>query len=1151
MRRLTFLIGLLGVSLAIAFAQTGGQITGEVKDPSGALVPNANVTVTNTATNAARSTTTNSSGIYSFPDLTPGTYDVKVVSSGFDTVVKANIELQVQQTSRVDFALAVGQSLQTIEVAANAALLATENATVGTVIEQERIADLPLNGRSFFSLVALSPSVNYGFTPAQQASSRLGGSRSTLTIAMSGSRATWSNYTLDGVTNTDMDFNTYILQPSVDALQEFKVQSGIYPAEFGREAGQVNVSSKPGTNTYHGSLWEFLRNNRLDARSYDFLSASRSATNPSPKSTPYRQNQYGYTLGGPVWIPKLIHGKNRLFFMSNYEGYKSRQTVTSLATTMTAAMRTGDFSTIPTALADPNSRTGTYPNIVDSPFPNNQIPASRISAGSQVLLRFYPLPNQPAKAGLPVNNYQYGADTPVNKNNVTERIDFNESEKSQWFGRYSWTNENTTTPGLTTNDGSVLFTKASQWVISNVRTISPTKVNEARFGYSALFNNITQQLAGVENVDSELNIPVNVTDKNSWGIPSIQMSNSLSSFGNPTSEPFQINDKVFQGVDNFSWVIGHHSLRFGGEYRYDEFPQLGNEFPRGQFFFNGQFTNTVTPTSATAATQTGGYSGADFLMGDTYDAIIAVALASADFTNNEWAAYIDDTWRVQPHVTVSMGLRWEVAQPLYDKSGNEVSVDLTAPLSATADAPLSQHPVYVRSGSGDFYQGLEFRYQSYWQNIGATVAGSPPLQTVRDGRLGARLVNTNYNNFAPRLGIAWSPSDQWSIRTGFGMFYSQESKNSIFDLNRGLGGRTGVVTPTAYGLPSMTYNNFINSASLPATIPIGLTWGVNPHLPTTYSMQYVLNVQRTLGKSTTLELGYNGTQSRHLDDLINAGQPVAGTAAVVTRLPYPEFGSQGIQYLHADGTANFNGFSGKLTQRFGTNLTTLLAYTFSKSLDDGSAIRGPGNDFVPENSLCPHTCEWGPSDFNEPQRFVASILYTLPLGQGQHFLNHGGVVNEVFGSWQLSTITTAQSGSVTETATYDSAGVVFSPNGSRLSCYADVPVVLPDPNQNGWYNPKAFFNNAAGTFGTCGRDNLRGPRQVNVDFSVIKDFRIREGHALQFRMEMFNAPNHVELNTPSASWNNSSSATAPSNFGTITGTRASMRQIQFALKYNF
>jgi hypothetical protein len=1139
----TFLAVIVPIS-----AQTGGQITGEVKDSSGAFMPGASVTVTNTATNVARATTSNSAGIYSFPDLTPGVYQVKVVAPGFEVVVKTNVVLQVQQTERVDFQLAVGQAIQTIEVGANAALLATENATIGTVIEQRSIVDLPLNGRSFFSLVALSPNVTYGFTPAQQASSRLGGSRSTLTISMSGARATWSNYTLDGITNTDVDFNTYILQPSVDALQEFKVQSGVYPAEFGREAGQVNVSTRPGSNQYHGTAFEFLRNNILDARNYDFSSASRSATNPSPASTPYRQNQYGYTLSGPVRIPKLFNGTNRLFFMSNYEGFNSRTTATSFATTMTAAMRNGDFSAIPTALQDPLSRSGTFPNIVSTPFGGNQIPANRVDKNSQLLMsKFFPLPNQPATAGLPFRNYQYLSKTPVDKNAVTERIDFNESSKSQWFGRYSWTDESTLTPGITSNDGQTLYTRASQWVASNVRTISPTKVNEARFGYSSLFNNITQQLAGIENVDSELGIPVAVTDKNSWGIPNVQLSNNLTSFGNPTSSPFQINDRIYQGLDNFSWVRGRHSLRMGGEYRYDEFPQLGNEFPRGQFFFTGQFTNTVT-----ASAQTGGYSGADFLMGDMNNSIIAVALASSKFTNSEWAAYVDDTWRVNPRLTLSLGLRWEVAQPMKDASGNEVSVQLNSPLSPTANVQdLSLHPVYVRAGSGNFYDGLSFNYKAYWAAQGATVAGAPPLQVARDGRLGSRLVNTNYNNFAPRIGIAWSPSSQWSVRAGFGMFYSQESKNSIFDLNRGLGGRTGQVTATTYGQPTFGYTNFINTASLPASIPIGLTWGVNPHLPTTYTMQYVLDIQRSIGKSTTLEAGYTGSQSRHLDDLINAGQPVPGTASVVTRLPYPEFAAAGIQYLHADGTGNYNALGVKLSQRFGTNLTTLLSYTFSKALDDGSAIRGPGNDFVPANSLCPKTCEYGPSAFNVPHRFVASIIYTLPFGKGQAFLNRGGIVNHVVGNWQVSTISTIQSGAVTETSTYDSAGVVFSPNGARLNCVAGASQVQPNPGQNGWYNPAAFSNPIPGTFGNCARDNLRGPRQVNIDFSTIKDFRITERNALQFRMEMFNAPNHVELGTPSASWGGSSSVTPPSNFGYITSTRASMRQIQFALKYNF
>src|ERR1700732_1769219 len=290
---------LLAIALCMplaVLAQTAGSITGEVKDQSGAVTPNVAVTATNSKTNVARSTATNEAGIYSFPDLTPGTYEVKVAAPGFAPIVKTNIELQVQQTARVDFSLTVGQAAQSIEGSASANFLNTENATVCTLVEEKRNSELPLNGRNFFSLVALAPNVAFGFLPAQQASGRLGGTRSTLTMSLSGARATWANYTLDGIANTDIDFNTYILLPSVEALQEFKVQSGVYPAEFGREAGQVNVSTKPGTNDYHGTLFEFLRNNAVDARAYDFNSRTRRRTNRSPASQPYRQNQYGFTL---------------------------------------------------------------------------------------------------------------------------------------------------------------------------------------------------------------------------------------------------------------------------------------------------------------------------------------------------------------------------------------------------------------------------------------------------------------------------------------------------------------------------------------------------------------------------------------------------------------------------------------------------------------------------------------------------------------------------------------------------------------------------------------------------------------------------------------------------------------------------------------
>jgi hypothetical protein len=420
--------------------------------------------------------------------------------------------------------------------------------------------------------------------------------------------------------------------------------------------------------------------------------------------------------------------------------------------------------------------------------------------------------------------------------------------------------------------------------------------------------------------------------------------------------------------------------------------------------------------------------------------------------------------------------------------------------------------------------------------------------------MGSRLIDTNYRDFAPRIGIAYSPSDKWSIRTGFGIFYSQESKNSIFDLSRGMGGRATTLAPSTWAAPTFTYTNFLNTASLPVTIPVGLTWGAAQHLPDSSTMQYIFNVQRSLGASTTFEAGYTGSVSRHLAYLLDENQGILNPALpAVQRLPYPEWGASGIQYLMANATGNYNALSLKFTQRFGRNLDTLLAYTWSRALDDTSNIRGTvGADFSPQNALCPTSCEYGPSDFNIPHRFVASILYVLPFGKGQRFLNRGGVVSQVAGGWQFSTITTLQSGGGVDTSSWDSGGTNFISNATRLNCYGGVSTTLPGNNQNGWFKPAAFFNTAAGTFGNCGRNNLRGPWLGNEDVSIVKYFHVAERKTLEFRTEMFNAPNHVELTAGGQlSWGNGSSPTPSSTFGRITSTLNPMRQIQFALKFSF
>jgi hypothetical protein len=1112
--------------------QTLGTFTGEIKDATGAAVANATVTVRNTATNGLRVVTTNEEGIYSIPALNPGTYDVKVENSGFKVSTRTGIELQVQQTARVDFTLELGQVNETVEVTGAVPLLTTENATVGTVIEQKRITDLPLNGRNLFSLVALSPNVTYGFNQAAQAAGRQGGSRSNLTISVAGARSAWSNYTLDGITNTDVNFNLYIVLPSVEALQEFKVQTGIYGAEFGRAAGQINVSTKGGSNVYHGSVFEFLRNDRLDARPY-FFKDPESPTQTAPLKAPYRQNQYGFTLGGPIQIPKLFDGKNRLFFLANYEGFKSRTTATNFFTTMTPAMRAGDFSVVPTPLQDPMTRvrtpnpTGTGFTVTSTAFPNNQIPASRFNPGAVYLLEnFAPLPNLP-QTGLPNRNFQYLAKTPVDKDQFTGRIDFNESSNSQWFGRYSWTDELTVTPGVKLN-GTILYTKANQWVIANTRVFSSSKVNEFRFGYNSLFNNISQELSGVQNVNEKLGTPVKITDPNSWGIPDINLTGStLNRFGNDANGPFTIDNKVYQFVDNFSWIAGKHSFRFGGEWRYNKFLQIGNEFARGRFTANGSFTGN-------ANTLSGGYNGADLLLGAPSVIESAVALARGDFRNTEWAAYVDDTYKVTPRLTLNLGLRWEVAQPMLDKFGLQPNFQLRQALPSTPVEPnASLHPVLVRTGTGDFYEGLDFRFLG-------------PVQLARDGRLGDRLIKTDYNNFAPRIGIAYSPSAQWSIRTGVGVFFSQESKNSIFDMSRAAGGRANPAIDLQ-AVPTLTFQNFINTSQLPVSFAPGLTWGADPDLRTTYSMQYLFNIQRTLGNNSTLEVGYTGNQTRKVAYLVNANAPVPGITTFDSREPYPEW--HGIQYLRGDGIANYNAFSAKLTQRFGANLTTLFSYTWSKALDENSAIRGTGADFTLENQRC-RSCDYGPSGFNVPQRFVASILYTLPFGKGKSFLDRGGVINQIVGGWQLSNITTIQSGTSIVTESWDSAGMGAGfPHSNRLNCVAGVNPVADDPTADRYFVRDAFRNTVSGEFGNCSRNNLVAPSTWNVDFSTMKDFRINERHSLQFRMEMFNAPNHPALGRPSAAWG-SQSATPAAGFGRIRST-SQLRQIQFALKYYF
>ncbi|HLX46277.1 MAG TPA: carboxypeptidase-like regulatory domain-containing protein, partial [Bryobacteraceae bacterium] len=461
--RTKWFVGVILCSGLPLFGQTLGEITGRVSDPSGAGVPNSALTLTSTSTNAVRQAESGSDGFYSFPSVPPGMYNLKSEHPGFKTAT-SNIEVQVQQTVRLDFTLQVGEVSQSVEVSAAANMLQAENATLGNVVSNQSIVQLPLNGRNYVNLVALTPNVNTLAPPAGQSQSRQGGDRSNQSISAGGNRIFFDYFTLDGVNNTDVDFNTYIVLPSIDAIQEFKVQTGVYPAEFGHGATQINVLTKSGGNLYHGSLFEFLRNDVMDANNAYAFTANR------PIKSPFKWNDYGFELDGPVRIPHLFDGRNKLFFMSNFETLVQRQAAQAVYSVPTAAMQQGNYSAWPTTIYQPG--TGI-------PFPGNVIPMTQLNPTSQALLKYYPVATLPGFT----NNYTQYNQSPLTRDGFIIKMDYVESAKSQWSGRYSWGSEVQKNGGLSIT-GTKVTTGYEQYLGSNTRILSPNVVNEARFGYS-------------------------------------------------------------------------------------------------------------------------------------------------------------------------------------------------------------------------------------------------------------------------------------------------------------------------------------------------------------------------------------------------------------------------------------------------------------------------------------------------------------------------------------------------------------------------------------------------------------------------------------------------------------------------------------------
>ena len=812
----------------------------------------------------------------------------------------------------------------------------------------------------------LSPNVSAEFAGPGQAGDRQGGTRANQQLSISGQRREFNNYTLDGVDNTDVNFNTYIFLPSVDALEEFKVQTGVYSAEFGRGASQVNVVTKSGTNSLHGTVFEFHRDDALDARPYAFTPAQAAA----PKA-PFKWDQYGYTAGGPVW-------KNHLFFMSNFEGLPGSETVPE---SLQRAVRGDAGRQLLGAVGKPRrhqpaDRTANRGDRRPDPVHRRRHDADlRAVSGQHHSREPHQCHLQAAARVLSGAELRRRRTRSTTISRCRIATSTNTSTRSGWTcvqssasildGPLQLRERERGVAGVEVERHEAGHAGSSGRARQHLDACRRPLVNEFRFGFNYFFNTFGRELAFERDVVKELNIPgISLNPPEAWGIPSIGIT-GFSGFGDSTEGPYTNRNQAFEFSDNLSWIRGRHSFKVGGSIRYDMYNQVGNQFARGNF----QFQNIAT-----------GYAFADFLLGYTQQTESAVALAVTKFRALSQAYYFTDTWKVRSNMTFDLGLRYEYTPPWLDKNGTLMNAyipfhdttpnvqDRRLPSDAGAHrqrrrlrghrAPL--RPEHSGGARRPPWRSPGVRRQEELRAAGRL--GLEPEREVVGPRRHRHLLHAGHRQPALRHGAqpVGTPSRQHA------------AADAGPDVRCCRSGASGAANDCGVAPPLVCLTNVY-------------VLGNMPNRKTPYMWQYLFNVQRELGGSTALEIGYLGSRSYRLERMFDWNETIPGvTGSVQSRKPYPEFTK--VQEIGNVAEAKYNSLAVKLTRRLHDGLSVLGGYTLSKSTDNGSGIRTlNGDTLFPQDSFCLE-CEWALSIFDVRHRFVSSVLYELPFGDGKPFL---------------------------------------------------------------------------------------------------------------------------------------------------------------------
>ena len=1110
------------------FSQTvNGAFHGTITDGSGAALPGVTIEVTNLNTQAVRTVKTDEVGYYSIPQLPPGHYSISTDKTGFSTMRRSDVQLEVNQDLEVSFALTLGAVNQVVNVVGAPAPLETASATMSDVVQAQQVVDLPLNGRQFTQLVLLTPGASH-VEGAQQSSFLIPIGGGGLSPAVNGQRPQQNNFTLDGILNNEIFVNTWAISPPPDAIQEFNVQSHIVDSEFSISSGaNINVVTKSGGNELHGDLWEFLRNRDLNASNY----FANAAAQPRPA---FVMNQYGATAGGPVFLPKYNGRKKHTYIFGYWEGFRSTQAATRFLSVPTAAQLNGNFSTLltntqatgPAGLlsdalgrpilngqlynpystravnvgqTDPSTGlTGTTTALVRDPFPGNIIPTTMLNSQALAYLKaFYPAPNYgPGGNSLP--NYVVNTSQQVSYDQFGIRVDQTFSNNDTLYGAFYFTNPTQLTPNGLLLGSTVVTNSSKQVAIGFTHLFSPTLLLAFHYGFTdSNFGSISvpagQALANATNLAQVLPEHSGI-----WLVPQITLGGNLTGT-TQSSTPFGPTPTHEVNAD-LQKILGSHTIGAGMMFyhihNYDDGYSFGitfDQYPTSAIYAGN--ANATTTGNGLASMLLNLPSALNGQLGNT----------QADLRTNWQGYYIQDKWQVTKRLNLQYGMRYDyVAPPTW--ANNEIS-------------------------------GLD-------ENCGCFLISQPFPPSFPTANVRKTYFDPKYNGFQPRFGLAYSATPKTVIRSAFAIF--DDHNNNLVQLVQG----PRIKWPWAAGIqigglnrgvPNTFFNNLPSAQSLlpapgqPATPNISFSADPREKIP--YAMEWNFGIQRAITQGITASIDYVGSADRHLYITSISNTPFLsemGPGAIAPRSPFPQYGQ--INYIQDIGNGDYHSLQLKVEKRFSQGISFLGSYTWSKCIDEASTGQSAGN----VETIYDIRRNYGVCDYNIPQMFTGSFTYELPFGPGRAYGAHWNrLTNGMLGAWRLNGILTLDSGvPFTVTVPFDNANV----NGGQQRAEL-VGTPLPAGFQqsiNEWYNTAAYAVPAPYTFGNLGRNTLTGPGITNLDVSLSKDFKFGERRMFQVRGDSFNVLNNVNFGQPGAS-------VGTATFMKITAASAA-REVQVSMK---